>query len=394
MKEKIPYGKHFIDQDDIDAVVDVLINHPLTQGKEVSNFERSVAKFVGAKYAVAMSSWTAGLHMACIAAGVNETNKIITSPITFVASSNASFYCGSKPIFSDIDKSTVNLCPKHLEDTLNDNVNIKVIIPVHFSGVPCEMEKIKNIADKNNAMIIEDAAHALGARYSDGSMVGSCKYSDMTGFSFHPVKSIAAGEGGMITTNNKDIYRRLIRLRSHGINKSDDDLLDNEAAHTENTRNPWYMEMQELGYNYRITDIQCALANSQLKKLPDFIKRRKELAKRYDKAFLNFEPINPIQSQFRDQSSHHLYVIKVNFDSGQQISRATLMTELQKRNIWTQVHYIPVTSHPYYKRLGFSSDDYPNALDYYKEALSIPLYYSLTNTDQDKVIRSLKELLV
>ena len=154
MKEMIPYGKHFIDQDDIDAVVDVLINHPLTQGKEVSNFERSVAKFVGAKYAVAMSSWTAGLHMACIAAGVNETNKIITSPITFVASSNASFYCGSKPIFSDIDKSTVNLCPKHLEDTLNDNVNIKVIIPVHFSGVPCEMEKIKNIADKNNAMII------------------------------------------------------------------------------------------------------------------------------------------------------------------------------------------------------------------------------------------------
>ena len=282
--------------------------------------------------------------------------------------------------------------PKTLEDTLNDNVNIKVIIPVHFSGVPCEMEKIKNIADKNNAMIIEDAAHALGARYSDGSMVGSCKYSDMTGFSFHPVKSIAAGEGGMITTNNKDIYRRLIRLRSHGINKSDDALLDNEAAHTENIRNPWYMEMQELGYNYRITDIQCALANSQLKKLPDFIKRRKELAKRYDKAFLNFEPIKPAQSQFRDQSSHHLYVIKVNFDSGQQISRATLMTELHKEIL--RLKSTIFRSHPIHIIRG--SDlvlmTIPMHWIITKRLYLFP-YYSLTNTDQDKVIRSLKELL-
>ena len=394
MKKIIPYGKHFIDQDDIDAVVDVLTNHPLTQGKVVSNFEKSVAEFVGAKYAVAMSSWTAGLHMACIVAGVNETNKVITSPITFVASSNASFYCGSKPVFSDIDKNTINLCPVHLESTLNNNKNIKAIIPVHFSGVPCEMEKIKNIADKKNAMVIEDAAHALGAKYSDGSMVGSCKYSDMTGFSFHPVKSIAAGEGGMITTNNIDIYRRLIRLRSHGINKSDDDLLYKGAAHTGDIKNPWYMEMQELGYNYRITDIQCALANSQLKKLPAFIKRRSELAKRYDRAFSNFEPISPIQSQFRDQSSNHLYVIRVNFNSSKQISRARLMTELHKINIATQVHYIPVTSHPYYKERSYNSDDYPNALNYYEEALSIPLYYSLTNADQDKVIENLKGLIV
>jgi len=394
MEKVIPYGKHFIDQDDIDAVVDVLTNHPLTQGKEVSNFERSVAEFVGAKYAVAMSSWTAGLHMACIVAGVNETNKVITSPITFVASSNASFYCGSKPVFSDINKNTINLCPAYLESTLNNNRNIKAIIPVHFSGAPCEMEKIKNIADKKNAMVIEDAAHALGAKYSDGSMVGSCKYSDMTGFSFHPVKSIAAGEGGMITTNNKDIYRRLIRLRSHGINKSDDDLLYNGAAHTGDIKNPWYMEMQELGYNYRITDIQCALANSQLKKLPAFIKRRSELAKRYDRAFSNFEPISPIQPQFRDQSSNHLYVIRVNFNNSKQISRAKLMTELHKINIVTQVHYIPVTSHPYYKEQGYNSDDYPNALNYYEEALSIPLYYSLTNADQDKVIENLKSLIV
>tara|TARA_B100000780_G_C21123611_1_gene455430 strand:- start:2915 stop:4099 length:1185 start_codon:yes stop_codon:yes gene_type:complete len=392
MKNIIPYGKHFIDQDDIDAVVDVLKNHPLTQGNIVNSFEEAVAEFVGAKYAVAMSSWTAGLHMACLTAGVNENNKIITSPITFVASANAAIYCGSEVIFSDIDNETINLCPLALQNTIEKNKNIKVIIPVHFGGLPCNMSLIKDIADAANAMVIEDAAHALGAKYPDGTRVGSCKYSDMTGFSFHPVKSIAAGEGGLITTNDRGIYQKLLRLRSHGINKLDDDFLNKENAYTGDFKNPWYMEMQELGYNYRITDFQCALAKSQLKKLPSFIKRRVELVTRYDEAFKNFKLINPIQALSRNESSHHLYVIRINFNKSA-ISRAELMTKLYERGVGTQVHYIPVTTHPYYKELGYNTSDFPISVKFYNEALSIPLYYSLTDEDQDKVINYLKELV-
>ena len=392
MKTTIPYGKHYIDQDDIDSVVDVLKNHPLTQGKKVSEFEDALAEFVGAKYAVAMSSWTAGLHMACIVAGVDDSNAIVTSPITFVASSNAALYCGAEVLFSDIDKSTTNLCPKGLRATVKKHKNIKAIIPVHFSGLPCDMESIRKTADGINALVIEDAAHALGAAYPDGSKVGSCKYSDMTGFSFHPVKSIAAGEGGMITTNNRDIYKKLLRLRSHGINKLDDDFIDKTAAVTGSDKNPWYMEMQELGYNYRITDIQAALGKSQLKKLPNFIARRRQLAKRYDDAFSELDNFKPIQAQGRETSSHHLYVVRIKYNS-LGTTRARLMVDLANKGIMTQVHYIPVTSHPYYKNLGFDSRDYPQALEFYEEALSIPLYYSLTDIEQDKVIGGLKKLL-
>jgi UDP-4-amino-4,6-dideoxy-N-acetyl-beta-L-altrosamine transaminase len=392
MKDAIPYGRHYIDQDDIDAVVDVLKNHPLTQGKKVSEFEDALAEFVGAKYAVAMSSWTAGLHMACIVAGVDDSNAIVTSPITFVASSNAALYCGAEVLFSDIDKSTINLCPEGLRATVKKHKNIKAIIPVHFSGLPCDMESIRKTADGINALVIEDAAHALGAAYPDGSKVGSCKYSDMTGFSFHPVKSITAGEGGMITTNNRDIYKKLLRLRSHGINKLDDDFIDKKAAVTGSDKNPWYMEMQELGYNYRITDIQAALGKSQLKKLPNFIARRRQLAKRYDDAFSELDNFKPIQAQGRETSSHHLYVVRIKYNS-LGTTRARLMVDLANKGIMTQVHYIPVTSHPYYKNLGFDSRDYPQALEFYEEALSIPLYYSLTDIEQDKVIGGLKKLL-
>jgi len=392
MKTAIPYGKHYLDQDDIDAVVDVLENHPLTQGKKVDEFEKAIAEYVGAKYAVAMSSLTAGLHMACIAAGIDDSNAVVTSPITFVASSNAALYCGAEVLFSDIDKSTINLCPEELRATVKKHQNIKAIIPVHFSGLPCDMESIRKTADGINALVIEDAAHALGARYPDGSKVGSCKYSDMTGFSFHPVKSIAAGEGGMITTNDKAIYKKLLRLRSHGINKLDDDFIDKAAAATGADKNPWYMEMKELGYNYRITDMQAALGKSQLKKLPNFIARRRQLVKRYDDAFLGLDNIRPIQAQGREISAHHLYVICVKYESIG-TTRAKLMAELKAEGIFTQVHYIPVTSHPYYKNLGFDSSDYPQSLEFYGEALSLPLYYSLTDMEQDKVIGSLKKML-
>ncbi len=392
MSKIIPYGKHYIDEKDIKAVEEVLRYKNLTQGDEVDSFEKEVAKFVGAKYAVAMSSWTAGLHMANLALGIRKGDKVVTSPITFVATSNSVIYCGAEPIFSDIDCDTITICPKKLEQTIKKNPKIKAIIPVHYGGVSCDMESISLLADKYNLSIIEDAAHALGAKHSDGSMVGSCKYSDMTGFSFHPVKSIAAGEGGMITTNSYSLYKSLLRLISHGINKLDDSFINKEASNTNGKINPWYYEMQELGFNYRITDIQCALGKSQLKKLTKFIKRRKELVNQYDIAFKTFKNIEPIQTKNRNQSSHHLYVIRINFEK-LNISRALLMSELRKKGIITQVHYIPVTSQPYYQKNGYNSLTYSESLNFYNEALSIPLYYSLTNKDQELVIEILKNLV-
>ena len=304
--------------------------------------------------------------MAYLAAGLKENDKIITSPVTFVATSNAALYCNAKPIFSDIDPETINLCSKQLEEKVQNIDNIKIISPVHFSGLPCDMKEIKRIADKHKITVIEDAAHALGAKYKDGTMVGNCKYSDMTGFSFHPVKSIAAGEGGMITTNNKRLYKKLLKLRSHGINKLDDKLINTELAFTGDIKNPWYYEMQELGYNYRITDIQCALGQSQLKKLNKFIERRLELVLRYDKAFATFNNVKPIQKKYRKLSSHHLYVVEINF-SNLEINRVKLMTELRNEGILTQVHYMPVTSHPYYMSLGYKTCNYRNSVDYYNK---------------------------
>ena len=281
---------------------------------------------------------------------------------------------------------------KRLIKTINANPEVKVIIPVHYSGLSCNMKSIRKIADTKKLIIIEDAAHALGAKYEDGSMVGSCKYSDMTGFSFHPVKSIAAGEGGMITTNNYEIYLKLLRLRSHGINKLDDKFVNNNDAFTNKLINPWYYEMQELGFNYRITDIQCALGESQLKKLDKFINRRIELAKRYDNAFHGIKKIKPIHLKYRHQSSHHLYVIRIDFNY-YSISRAEFMHMLMEKRILTQVHYLPVTSHPFYQKLGYNTSNYPESNKFYSEALSIPMYYSLTNDEQDKVIKNIKSII-
>tara|TARA_X000000950_G_scaffold204072_1_gene245677 strand:+ start:15814 stop:16998 length:1185 start_codon:yes stop_codon:yes gene_type:complete len=393
MDRKIPYGQHYIDNDDIKAVVDVLKNHPLTQGKFIDTFEKKVAAFVGAKYAVAMSSWTAGLHMACLAAGVKKGDKVVTSPITFVASANAALYCSATPIFVDIDSKTANIDPQSLEDLLESSGDAKAIIPVHYAGLACDMKEIRDTAKKNDLIVIEDAAHALGAKYQDGSMIGNCKYSDMTGFSFHPVKSIATGEGGMITTNNQDIYRKLLRLRSHGINKTGDEFKRAGYAYTDELVNPWYYEMQELGFNYRITDIQCALGISQLKKLHNFIERRIELVRIYDEALADLENIKPAQTDGREISSHHLYPVRIDFQNIS-ISRAELMLELQKEKILTQVHYVPVPMHPYYEDLGHNINDFPNAKNYYNETLSLPLYYALSNEEQERVIDIIKRLLL
>ena len=384
----IPYGRHFIDEDDIQAVVEVLRNAALTQGPMVQAFEDAVATYVGARYAVAVSSATAGLHLAALAAGVGPGTSLITSPITFVASANAALYAGAEAAFCDIDPATINMCPDNLRDALRKHPNARAVIPVHYAGLPCDMPAIKAICDAAGAVVIEDAAHALGARYADGQRVGCCAHSLMAVFSFHPVKNIATGEGGMITTNDEPTYRRLLRLRSHGINKLTDTFQLPEHATTGGVENLWYYEMQELGFHYRITDIQCALGLSQLKKLDQFLARRTALARSYDQAFAGMQTIRPAQSLGRDRSGHHLYVLRIDYETAK-ISRAELMYSLRAKQIVTQVHYIPVPAHPHYQRLGFKIEDYPTAKSYYQDALSIPLFVGLKEEDQQLVVNSL-----
>lgn len=388
----IPYGSHYIDEEDIQQVVNVLRSNFLTQGPFIEKFESSVADYVGVKYAVAVSSGTAALHLANLVAGLDYRFTAVTSPITFVASANSILYAGGRVLFADIDNETVNMSPESLADVFEKNKNIKVVIPVHFAGLPCDMSKIKYIADKHNAVIIEDAAHAFGASYSSGKKVGSCENSLMTIFSFHPVKAIAAGEGGMITTNDEGVYRRLLRLRSHGINKLNDPFKLFEQARTNGAIDPWYYEMQELGFHYRITDIQCALALSQLKKVDHFISRRLDLVKVYDAAFENMQNCFPAQAGNRNGSGHHLYTLRIDYDSIG-MSRNEVMQKLKLKGIGSQVHYIPVPAHPFYRDLGFKPEDYPSAQKYYKKALTIPLFFNLTDNQQNQVIETLREIV-
>lgn len=399
----IPYGKHFIDDADISSVVEVLRKGWLTQGPKVAEFEKAVAKFTGAKYAVAVSSGTAGLHIACLAANIGQESVVYTSSNTFVASANAVLYAGGKPHFCDIEPKTLNLSPDYLEKKLQNDSRLDCIIPVHFAGLPCDMKRIKSIADNKRAKIIEDASHAFGATYSNGNKVGNCSYSDMTVFSFHPVKGITSGEGGIVTTNDYDIYRKLLLLRSHGITKGDskmqsgvhkDDVsffFSEDASH-ENKINPWYYEMQELGFNYRLTDFQCALVLSQMKKTEMFLKRRKAIALIYDDLFKDNEHIIVKQKHNRLESSLHLYVIEIDFSSIG-TSRGNFMRELAKKNIGTQVHYIPVPFHPYYANLGHKREDFPISKEYYDKALSIPMYYSLSDDEVFYVATEIKKLV-
>ena len=388
----IPYGKHHIDEEDIQAVVDVLEGGLITQGPAIELFEKKVADYVGAKFAIAVSSGSAALHLSALAAGVGPGTSLVTSPITFVATANAGLHAGGNVIFVDIDTETVNISIEALGNALDKNKSIKVIVPVHFAGLPCDMPNIKSLADSIGAVVIEDAAHALGATYNDGKRVGCCSHSLMTIFSFHPVKAIAAGEGGMITTNDEVIYRKLLKLRSHGINKIDDALQLSKEAFVGSERNPWYYEMQDLGFHYRITDIQSALATSQLNKLDSFIGRRKKLVKKYDEAFLGGKNCRPAQRLGRDHSGHHLYVLRINFEAVG-LSRGQFMNALLAKNIGSQVHYIPVPSHPYYRKLGHNPSLFINANEYYNEALSIPLFFDLTDEQQSYVIKVIKGLL-
>lgn len=380
----IPYGRHHIDAEDRAAVADFLAHDGwLTQGPTVERFEAEFAARVGAKYAVAVSSGTAGLHIAAAAAGLGPGTRALVPPVTFVATANAAAYCGAEVAFADLDPATANIDPGKVAEALASDPTIKAVFPVHFAGLPCDMAAISKVARDHGAAVIEDAAHALGASYPGGQPVGCCAYSDMTVFSFHPVKAIAMGEGGAVTTNDEGLYRDLLRLRSHGINKLDDSFEHPEEA------GPWYYEMQDLGFNYRLTDLQCALGLSQLRKLDRFVDRRRALARRYDMAFADHPVIRPAQSVDTSRSGHHIYVVSIDFDRVG-VTRTELMMRLRDEGIGTQVHYVPVPMHPYYRKRGASMDDLPVARAYYAHCLTIPLYYDLTEGEQDKVIDALE----
>lgn len=378
----IYYGRQDISLEDIDAVRAVLASDFLTQGPEIERFEQAVASYCGAKYAVAVSSATAALHIACSAAGLSAGDTLWTSPNTFVASANCGRYCGADVDFVDIDPRTYNMSVEALKEKLHSaEKKPKVIIPVHFSGQPCDMAEIYRHAKEHDITIIEDASHAIGAEYQ-GDRIGSCKYSDMTVFSFHPVKIITTGEGGMVLTNDQDLYKQLKLLRVHGITRDVKQMSHNDG--------PWYYEQIALGYNYRMTDMQAALGRSQMERLPQFLERRRYLAKRYDELLKNLPLTLPYQMESTN-SSWHLYVVRLH--QTVKISKVEIFKRMAERGITLNLHYIPVHLHPYYKALGFSAGDFPMSEQYYDAVFTLPLYYGLTDAQQDMVVYALKEVI-
>ena len=362
------YGKQFLDDSDKKAVLEVLDSDYLTCGPKVREFEEAICEYTGAKYCVSVSSATAGLHIAMLALGIKNGDEAITTPITFLASANCALYAGASVRFADVDKKTININPNEIEKHISKKT--KVIVPVHFAGQSCDMEKIYEIAEKNNLSIIEDAAHAIGSNYKD-TKVGSCKYSDMTVFSFHPVKTITTGEGGAITTNSENLYKKLLALRSHGMHK------DGAMKQT------WEYEMRELGFNYRITDIQAALGISQLKKLESFKKRRREIVNFYNE---NLSLPHIEEAEFSN-ACFHLYPIMIE-------NRKDFYFKAREIGLNLQVHYIPVHLQPYYKeKFGYKKGDYPVAEDYYNHCISLPLYPELTNEDIVEITKRIKSIL-
>ncbi|MCJ7790469.1 MAG: UDP-4-amino-4,6-dideoxy-N-acetyl-beta-L-altrosamine transaminase, partial [Candidatus Atribacteria bacterium] len=369
------------DQDDIKAVSEVLQSDWITQGPKVEEFEKNFATYIGARYAVAVNSGTAALHTACFAAGISKGDKVITTPITFVASANCVIYQGGTPVFADIREDTLNIDPEEIKKKITSDT--RALIPVDFTGLPVDLEEILQIARKNNLVVIEDASHALGATYQ-GKKIGSI--SDMTIFSFHPVKHITTGEGGMITTNNKKYYERLKLFRTHGITKEKDKLLNYEG--------PWYYEMQELGYNYRLTDFQCALGLSQLKKIDRIIQRRREIVQKYNSEFkdiieIKIPEINPIDSN----PVWHIYIIQLNLDR-LKVDRREIFEALRAENIGVNVHYIPVHLQPYYRnKYNFHQGDFPKAENYYLRAITLPIFPKMSEKDVDDVISTVKKII-
>jgi UDP-4-amino-4,6-dideoxy-N-acetyl-beta-L-altrosamine transaminase len=388
----IPYSRQTVSLLDSLRVGWHVWRHSLTQGPKIDEFEKSVAAEVGAKYAVAVSSATAGLHIALEALQIRKGGEVITSPISFLSSANAAIYAGLTPKFVDIDSLSLNINMDQVQAELKSNSQVVAVIPVHFGGLPCDMKVLSEYTNSKSIPIIEDAAHALGAVYDCGDKVGSCKYSDMTVFSFHPVKSVTTGEGGVITTNNIDLYYRLLQLRSHGINQQSEKFLNPLLASTNGVRNPWYYEMQQLGYHYRLTEIQAVLGISQMKKLKRFVSRRQASAGFYDELLAGSKFVHPAQSTNRHQTARHLYVVRIDF-SKVAISKAELIHALREKGIGTQVHYRPIPQQPYYANLGYDFAKYPEALHYYEEALSIPLFPMLRRRQQRYIVNTLLGLL-
>lgn len=379
----IPYGRQDITQADIDAVVEVLRSDYITQGPAIERFENAVARYCGARYGVAVNSGTSALHIACLALGLGPGDRLWTSPITFVASANCALYCGAQVDFVDIDPLTYNMSVEALAAKLADADKAgalpKVIVPVHFAGQSCDMAGIRDLADRYGFKILEDASHAIGGRYRD-EPVGSCQYSDITVFSFHPVKIITTGEGGMAVTNNEEFAARMARLRTHGITR-DPHAMRNEAD------GPWYYQQLELGYNYRMTDIQAALGCSQMQRLDTYVCRRHELAEHYDARLSGLPLVRPYRHP-NAYSACHLYVIQVDPQRSPR-GRGVLFDRLREERIGVNVHYIPVHTQPYYREQGFQAGDFPIAEHFYANALSLPLYPTMTEEQQNRVIESL-----
>ena len=383
----IPYGRQDITQADIDAVVGVLQSDFLTQGPMVPRFEQKVSKHVGARHALAVNSATSALHLACLALGLGPGDSLWTSPITFVASANCGLYCGAEVDFVDIDPQTYNLCPKSLERKLKlakvKGTLPKVVVPVHLCGQPCDMQAISELAKVYGFKVIEDASHAIGGKYQ-GAFVGNCRFSDITVFSFHPVKIITTAEGGMALTNDAALAERMALLRSHGITRD-------PAQMTHDSDGPWYYQQIDLGFNYRMTELQAALGVTQMERLDHYVDRRHQLARRYDRLLDRLPVVTPWQHP-DSYSGLHLYVVRLQLANIGKTHRQ-VFERLREKDIGVNLHYIPVHTQPYYQKLGFKAGDFPEAESYYSAAISLPMYPNMSEGQQDQVIAALREVL-
>ena len=379
----IGYGRQSISEEDIASVVEVLRSPFMTQGPKITEFEQKLCDYTGAKHCVLVANGTAALHIAVMALGLPAGTEGITSPITFTATANSMLYCGVRTVFADIDPESFCLSPIEAEKRIT--YKTKLISPVHFAGRVADMKAFRALADKYGLKLIEDAAHAIGSQYPDGSYVGNCKYSDLTIFSFHPVKTITTGEGGAVMTNDDALYQKLLLYRSHGITK--------DPAYLEKNPGPWYYEMQDLGFNYRMTDFQAALGISQLKRLEEFKRRRIEITKAYNDAFRGLEHFRIPSERDLEHMCFHLYAARIDYAKTGK-TRAQFMADLRERGVGSQVHYIPVHLQPYYRNnFGYKPGDMPEAEAFYEQELSLPLYPSMTNDDVQLVIEAIKQCI-
>ncbi len=403
-KKKYSYGKQNISWSDIWSVIKVLKSDWLTQGPKVKEFEQAICDYTGAKYCVVVSNGTVALHLTTLCFDLSKDDQVITTPNTFLSTANSILYSGGNVVFADIDPKTANIDPEQIKKQITSKT--KGIIPVHYAGQSCDMKSISKIAKEYNLFVIEDAAHAIGSIYK-GHKVGSCKYSDMTTFSFHPVKTITTGEGGAITTNNKDLYEKLLMLRSHGVTKdktrfvipacpskpcAETGVAEPGSSYIKKSYGPWYYEQQLLGFNYRMPDINAALGVSQLKRLDKFIKKRREIVDIYKKEFSGDQCFSFLEEMQDSKAAFHLFPLLINFEKIK-IDKEQLFLELREKGLYLQVHYIPVHLQPYYQKLGFKKGNFPITESYYEKTISLPLYFGLKLKDVLKIVLTIKDIV-